>query len=109
MKNFVQEGKSLTLTAPYVLTSGQGALIGSLFGVANGAAANGAEVVLSLSGVFDLPKVSTDVLAIGATVYWNDTSKLVTVTSSGNTKIGVAVLAAANPSGIARVRLNGSF
>ena len=109
MKNFVQEGKSLTLTAPYVLTSGQGALIGSLFGVANGAAANGAEVVLSLSGVFDLPKVSTDVLAVGATVYWNDTSKLVTVTSSGNTKIGVAVLAAANPSGIARVRLNGSF
>ena len=50
MKNFIQEGKSLTLVAPYALTSGQGALIGSLFGVANGAAANGAEVVLSLSG-----------------------------------------------------------
>ena len=109
MKHFVQAGVSLTLAAPYALTSGQGALVGSIFGVANGAVANGAEVVLTLSGVFDLPKVSTDVLTVGAAVYWNNTSKLVTVTAAGNTKIGVAVLAAANPSGIARVRLNGSF
>ena len=109
MKNFIQEGKSLTLVAPYALTSGQGALIGSLFGVANGAAAINADAVLSLTGVFDLPKVSTDVLAVGATVYWDDTPGSVTVTSAGNTKIGVAVLAAANPSGVARVRLNGAF
>lgn len=109
MKNFVQEGKSLTLPAPYILTSGQGALIGSLFGVSNGAAASGADVVLSLEGVFDLPKVAIDVITVGATVYWDDTPGSVTVTSSGNTKIGVAVLAAANPSGVARVRLNGSF
>lgn len=36
MKNFVMEGKTLTLTAPYALTSGQGLLVGSLFGVASG-------------------------------------------------------------------------
>ncbi len=109
MKNFVQAGVSLTLAAPYSLTSGQGALVGSIFGVANGAAASGAEVVLTLAGVFDLPKVSTDVLTVGATVYWDDSPGIVTTTAAGNIKIGVAVLAAANPSGVARVRVNGAF
>ena len=60
-------------------------------------------------GVFDLPKVSTDVFAVGAAVYWDNTAKLMTSTTSGNTKIGVAVVAAANPSGTVTVRLNGTF
>ena len=60
-------------------------------------------------GVFDLPKVSTDVFAVGAAVYWDNAAKLMTGTNSGNTKIGVAVAAAANPSGTVTVRLNGTF
>ena len=109
MKNFIQAGANVTLPAPYALASGQGALIGSLFGVANGAAAINADAVLSLTGVFDLPKVAIDVIAVGAVLYWDDSPGSVTTTASGNVKIGVAVLAAANPSGVARVRLNGSF
>jgi len=39
MKNFVQPGKTITLTAPYAVTSGDGLLVGSVFGVAAGTAA----------------------------------------------------------------------
>lgn len=109
MKNYVQKGENLTLAAPYDVTSGGGAKSGLIFGVASGDALSGADVDLVTVGVFDLPKVSTDVFAVGAAVYWDDTAKLMTSTTTGNTKIGVAVTAAANPSGSAIVRLNGAF
>ncbi len=60
-------------------------------------------------GVFTLPKVSALAIAIGDKLYWNDTVKLVNKRASGNTPIGVAVTAAANPSGTVAVQLNGSF
>ncbi len=109
MKNYIQKGENLTLAAPYGVTSGGGVKTGLIFGVAAGDALSGADVDLVTEGVFDLPKVSTDVFAVGAAVYWDDTAKLMTSTTSGNTKIGVAVLAAANPSGTVKVRLNGTF
>lgn len=99
----------VTLTAPYAVASGAGVKIGPIFGVAAGAAASGATVDVVTEGVFTLPKVSTDVFAVGAAVYWDDTAKLITSTTSGNTKVGVAVTAAANPSGTVNVRLNGAF
>ena len=34
MKNFIQPGDSLTVSAPYAVTSGQGVLVGALFGIA---------------------------------------------------------------------------
>jgi predicted RecA/RadA family phage recombinase len=109
MKNYVQKGENLTLPAPYDVASGGGVKSGLIFGVAAGDALSGADVDLVTVGVFDLPKVSTDVFNIGAAVYWNDTTKLVTTTTSGNTKVGVAVTAAPNPSGSVNVRLNGTF
>jgi predicted RecA/RadA family phage recombinase len=109
MKNYVQKGENLTLPAPYAVASGGGAKTGLIFGVAAGTAANGATVDLVTVGVFDLPKVSTDVFAIGAAILWDDTARLCTSTTSGNTKIGVAVAAATNPSGTVAVRLNGTF
>lgn len=109
MKNYVQKGENLTIAAPYNVASGGGAKSGLIFGVAAGDALSGADVDLMTVGVFDLPKVSTDVFALGAAVYWDDTAKLMTSTASGNTKIGVAVAAAGNPSGTVTVRLNGVF
>lgn len=109
MQNYVQKGENLTIAAPDDVASGGGVKAGLIFGVAAGDAMSGADVDLVTVGVFDLPKVSTDVFAVGAAVYWNDTTKLVTSSASGNTKIGVAVTAAANPSGTVKVRLNGTF
>jgi predicted RecA/RadA family phage recombinase len=109
MKNFVQRGENLTLPAPYAVSSGDGALVGSIFGVAAGDAENGADVDLVTEGVFEMPKVAALAISIGEKIYWDNATKLVNKTSSGNTLIGVAVSAAANPSGTVNVRLNGTF
>lgn len=109
MKNYVQKGENVTVPAPYAVSSGNGALVGSIFGVTAGDAETGAEVDLVTVGVFTLPKVTTDAMAVGTPVYWDDTAKLVTVASTGNSKIGVSVATAVNPSGTTEVRLNGAF
>lgn len=109
MRNYVQTGVNLTLPAPANVLSGAGVLVGSIFGVASESALSGEDLAIVTRGVFALPKVSALAVAIGDKVYWDDTAKLVNKTASGNTLIGVAVSAAANPSGTVDVRLNGSF
>jgi predicted RecA/RadA family phage recombinase len=104
MKNFVQEGDVVTLTAPYTRTSGQGALVGSCFGVATVDVSSGSSASFALKGVFDITKAA-GAITQGAKVYWDDTNKNVTTTSSANTLIGVCVSAAASGDATARVRL----
>lgn len=111
MKNFVQAGDTLTLTAPYAVSSGAGALVGSLFGVATGDVANGAEGEFKTTGVFDLTKVGSQAWTVGARVYWDDTAKACTTTASTNKLIGVAVAAVGSGAGetVGRVRLSAAF
>jgi len=111
MKNYVQPGNTLTLTAPYDVASGDGLLVGSIFGVAAGDAESGATVEAALTGVFDLTKVGSQAWTVGAKVYWDDTNKCCTTVATDNTLIGVAVEAVAGGAGdtIGRVRLNGTF
>lgn len=107
MKNYVQSGENITLAAPYDLASGAGCLVGTLFGVAELAAVSGATAIIATRGVFTLPKTSAQAWTVGAAIYWDDTNKVCTTTSSGNTLIGKAIEAAANPSPTGVVRLNG--
>jgi len=111
MKNYVQPGATITLAAPYAVTSGEGLLVGSIFGVAAGDAVSGATVEAALTGVFDLTKIGSQAWTVGAKVYWDDTNKRCTTVATDNTLIGVAVEAVAGGAGdtIGRVRLNGSF
>ena len=106
-KNFIQAGDTLTIPAPAAVTSGGVVIAGAIIGVAQGDAASGASVDVKTSGVWELPKVGADVATLGVAIYWNSTSKLATVTASGNTKIGVAVEAAAASTGTVKVRLSG--
>ena len=109
MKNYLQPGNVITVTAPAALASGDGCLVGSLFGVACGTYIEGdADAELAVVGVFELPKVSAQAWTAGAKVYWNATDKACTTMATGNTLIGAAVKAAANPSATGIVRLNGS-
>lgn len=89
MKNFVQEGKTMTITAGATIASGAGVLVGSVFGVAVSSAVSGDKLPLALEGVYNLPK-ATGAISQGAKVYWDDTNKNVTTTASGNTLIGYA-------------------
>jgi len=107
MRNYVQPGVALTLPAPADFASGDVVIIGSIIGIAAETVLSGADLDVETQGVFTLPKVSALAIAIGDKLYWDAGAKLVTKTASGNTLLGAAVTAAANPSGTVNVRLNG--
>lgn len=109
MKNFVQPGDVVSLVAPADVASGEGLKVGAIVGIATHAAKAGEKVETKLGGVFDVKKTSAQAWTPGAAIYWDDAAKAFTTTSSGNTKVGAALLDAANPSDVGRVRLNGSF
>lgn len=110
MKNFVQSGSTISLTAPYALTAGQGALVGTnIFAIASADAANAAAFEGVVVGVFDITALSTDTASVGALAYWDNTNRRITTTSSGNTKVGVFVAAKTNGQTTARIRLSAAF
>lgn len=111
MKNFIQPGDVISVTAPYDVDSGDGCLVGSLFGVAQADAASGAAAEIVTTGVFDLKKVGSQAWTVGVRVYWDDTNKECTSTASTHKLIGVAVAAVGSGAGetTGRVRLSGAF
>ncbi|GGE18756.1 hypothetical protein GCM10011360_04400 [Primorskyibacter flagellatus] len=108
MKTYVQPGDRINVTAAAAASAGDGVLIGThLFGVAFGDAGIGDTLVLATTGVFTLPKVSTDVFVVGAPVYFDAAAGVVTTDddTSANPQVGIAVTAAGNPSSSVNVRL----
>lgn len=109
MKTYIQPGESLTIPAPADVLSGAGVKAGVLFGVAQHNALSGADVSIATTGVFELAKTSAQAWTVGAAIYFIPGSGLcTTAATSGNLLIGVAAVAAANPSATGIVRLNGS-
>jgi predicted RecA/RadA family phage recombinase len=92
MRNYIQPGDTLDLTAPAGgIVSGQAHLFGDIFGIASTDAAEGRKVAVKVEGVFKLPKASGGGLAEGQKVYWIAADKRATGTASGNTLVGHAV------------------
>lgn len=110
MKNFIQDGKTLTLAAPYARESGEGAKVGFLFGIATVKVANAVEAEFQTEGVFDVTKESTTItFAVGDKVYWDDTNKRCTSVNTSNLLIGRAVKAALATDTTVRVKLGPSM
>lgn len=107
MKNFIQLGKIIAVLAPYALASGDGALVGSLFGVSQSDAANGAPAELSTTGVYQLKAASADTGTVGAKIYWDNTAKQLTTVVTANSLVGVLTAAKTAGQLVATVRLNG--
>lgn len=91
MKNYVQDGSILSVTAPATVVSGQGVLVGLLFGVAVNNAASGAVVQIETEGVVTLPKVTGTAINEGVRVFWDNAAGNVTTTTTSNNAIGWAV------------------
>ena len=104
MTNYVQEGNTLDLVAPYARSSGQGALMGSIFGVAAVDVASGAVAAFATEGVYDLTKAAVAVTQ-GAKMYWDDTAKSVTTSATATTFIGYATQAQAIGDATSRIKL----
>ncbi|MTH62105.1 DUF2190 family protein [Paracoccus litorisediminis] len=113
MKNFLAHGNALTVTnsTGAAVASGAGVLLGKMFGIAAGPIAAGAEGVINLEGVYELPKAASQAWTVGALVYWDNAAKVCTTVVSTNTLIGVAIGAVAGGAGdlLGKVRLNGHF
>lgn len=90
MKNFVQEGDSVQFIAPVGgVVGGRVYKIGDLPVVATHDAAAGAEFDGVTEGVFNFAKAAAITPAPGVKVYWDAAANNVTLTSAGNTLIGV--------------------
>jgi predicted RecA/RadA family phage recombinase len=107
MKNYVQEGNVVVLTAPYTVASGAGAKVGALFGVAVNDVTSGATGPFQITGVVDLAK-DTSVFSAGDIVYWDNTNKVAISTAAGNMPIGRAIAGALTGAATVRVLLLGA-
>ena len=108
-RNYVQPGETITLIAPYDVASGGGMLVGSIFAVSLASAVSGAAVEARRVGVFDMAKATGAAWTQGAKVYWDNTAKNLTTTSSGNTLVGAAAQAQASGDAVGRALLTGQL
>ena len=106
-KLFVQPGEEIPLAAPYDRLSGQGALVGAIFGVAMIDVLNTVTANFMIEGVHTLAKATGQTWTQGALIYWDNTAKNCTTTSTSNTRIGCAMSAQASGDTTGAVRLNG--
>lgn len=98
MKNYLQRGGTVTVTAPANVSSGDVVVVGALVGVAAFDASQNDQVEITTEGVFTLPKKGTDVMAVGNLLYWDATNHYMTLTPGTGSKplASAAVSAAGN-------------
>lgn len=90
------------------VTKGTGYLIGSLFVVAKHAKAEGLLFTGKIKGRVKLPKTSAQAWTPGQRIYWDDSNHRCDSDGTVGPLIGIAEVAAANPSATGTVRLNGA-
>lgn len=91
MKNGIQKGDVLELTASAVVASGAGMLFGENLAIAVHDVASGAQGSFAMVGVFSLAAESADAWSKGDVLYWNDTNKTLTDVVGTNKKVGYAM------------------
>lgn len=106
--NYLQPGKDIDISAPTGgVTTGVGALIGRLFGLAQSTASAAVASVLGTQGAWNMAKTSAQAWAVGDPVYWDNTNRRAdNAVAAGFRRIGVAIEAASNPSSTGKVRLD---
>src|SRR5262245_55719103 len=109
MKNFVQPGKVVTLTAPSGgVVSGQFVVIGAIAGVCAFDALQGKPVEVVTRGVFTLPKAAASALTEGQRVWWDvSPGCIVNASGEGHFMVGTAAKAAGENDATCVVRLDG--
>jgi predicted RecA/RadA family phage recombinase len=105
MKNYVMEGKTITVTAPAPVASGQFVTVGAIRGVAAYDAASGEPVEVATEGVFTLPKVAADSIVPGDLLYWTGTACTKVPGTGSKPLVGVAIKPAAVNSTTVTVKL----
>lgn len=109
MKNYLQSGNTLQVPAPRAIASGDVVVVGVLAGIAAHNAASGAQVSIETEGCFAVKKTPAQAWTVGQAIYVTPaTGVCTTATTAGNLLLGAAIEAAANPSEVGVIRLNGA-
>ena len=108
MQNYIQNGHVITVAAPAGgILSGEGLIVGNIFGIAAYTSAEGDPLELATIGVYKLHKATAAVLTVGARVAWDNTAKNINVPGAGRFSVGIATEAAGNGITSVAVRLDG--
>ena len=108
MKTYIQNGHVITVPTPAGgIASGEGLIVGNIFGIAAHSSAEGDLLELATTGVYKLPKAIAAVLTVGARVAWDNTAKQANTPGAGRFPIGIATEAAGNGITSIAVRLDG--
>lgn len=70
-KNYIKPGEHIAFVAGADVASGNAVIIGTLLGVSLTAVANGGTGEAGVEGVWELPKLSSAVIAAGARLTWS--------------------------------------
>lgn len=102
-QTWLYSGNPINVTLGATVAANSGLLTGSLFGVTQIDGVSGDLVPMLICGVFELPKLTTDTPTFGVKLYWDDTNKRLTTTSTSNTLVGVCETAPAASAATVRV------
>ncbi len=107
MKNFVQKGDVLDLSIPDGRLSGQGVLVGSIYGIAAESNESGSAAIraVAVEGVVEVAKLAADNMSVGDKVNWNDSNLEVQLATSDLDNVGTVVEAAAASSTVVKIKL----
>lgn len=109
MKNYIQEGNVIQLTAPAGgVVSGVAYQIGQLLVVATASAPAGQKFSGETVGVFSLPKAAGSAWAEGDLLYWHSASSDLSTVATGGLLAGCAIEAVGAAAVTGLCRLNGS-
>lgn len=104
MNNYVQDGDVLDLDPGATVAVGTGRLFGAaLFGVAAVSAVSGTASSFQVRGVVTIAKTSALAISVGDRLFWDATNSVVNKTVTAQQQVGIAVEAAANPSGTVKM------
>lgn len=105
-KNYIKPGDHQTFTAAANIASGAGVLLGALLGVSLTTVASGASGEAGLTGVWELPKLSTAVIAAWATPSWSaSTGKFIVASEAIGDLLAGAVAVEAAGAGTTTVKV----
>jgi predicted RecA/RadA family phage recombinase len=96
MKNYVKEGNVINFAHTSAVTSGQPLKIGMFLAVALGAYGANVSGAYAIKGVYNITKLTTDVVTAGALLYWDNGNSRLTLTATANMAAGRAMAAAGN-------------
>lgn len=110
MKNKFSDGSPLDIIVPAGgCTSGTALLVNGIVGIPETTQLIGDTVALHVTGLFDHASDTGAAWAVGDVLYWDNTAKVFTKTTTSNTKAGQCVLAKLSATATGRIRLQPSF